>query len=133
MAEEKFDKLKVAKFWLDSAEEDFQTMLLMHDTKRFTGALFVGHLVIEKLAKAVYVDKIEDYPPLIHDLRRILEKSGIELEDDRKVILDSITTFNIKARYDDYKQNFYALCTEDFTKEWVEKIKECRLWIKSML
>ncbi len=49
------------------------------------------------------------------------------------MILDSITRFNIKARYDDYKQNFYKLCTDEFTKEWIEKIKDCRLWIKSML
>jgi len=39
----------------------------------------------------------------------------------------------INARYDDYKNSFYKLCTDDFTKEWVTKIKECRLWIKTML
>ncbi len=49
------------------------------------------------------------------------------------VILDSISRFNIKARYDDYKQSFYKLCTDEFTKEWIEKIKECRLWIKMQL
>lgn len=45
----------------------------------------------------------------------------------------TITRFNIKARYDDYKQNFYKLCTDSFTKEWIDKINEVRSWIKSML
>ena len=31
------------------------------------------------------------------------------------------------------KIEFYALCTVDFTKEWVEKIKNLRQWIKQML
>lgn len=90
-------------------------------------------MVIEKLSKALFVKNKEDYPPLIHDLRRILEKAGVDIDEDRKVILDTVTRFNIKARYDDYKQNFYKLCTDSFTKEWVDKIKDTRLWIKSML
>jgi len=89
--------------------------------------------VIEKLSKALYDNNIGDYPPLIHDLRRIVEKSGVELSHDKKIILDSITRFNIRARYDDFKQSFYSLSTQEFTEEWIEKIKECRQWIKSML
>ena len=89
--------------------------------------------MIEKLLKALYIKNVGDFPPLIHDLRRLLEKSGIELEADRKLLFDSITRFNINARYDDYRQSFYSLCTDEFTKEWISKINECRLWIKSML
>ncbi|HEY9123781.1 MAG TPA: HEPN domain-containing protein [Bacteroidales bacterium] len=102
-------------------------------TKNNHWALFMGHLVIEKLLKALYVKNINDFPPLIHDLRRIIEKSGVELSIDKQIILDSISRFNINARYDDYKQSFYHLCTDSFTSEWIEKIKDCRLWIKTML
>jgi len=102
-------------------------------TKNNNWSLFMGHLVIEKLSKALFVKNQKDYPPLLHDLRRILEKAGVEIDEDKKIILDTVTRFNIKARYDDYKQNFYKLCTDNFTKEWVDKIKDTRLWIKSML
>ena len=74
-----------------------------------------------------------DFPPLIHDLRRICEKANIELDENQKIILDSISRFNINARYDDYKQVFYKLCTDSFTNEWIEKIKELRLCIKKKL
>ena len=76
---------------------------------------------------------MKDYPPLIHDLRRILEKTGVEIDPEKKLTLDAITRFNIKARYDDYKQSFYELCTDSFTIEWINKIKDIRSWIKSML
>jgi HEPN domain-containing protein len=127
------DKDEFVAFWIESSDNDFKTMQDLHKTGNNNWALFIGHLVIEKLAKALFVKEMNDYPPFIHDLRRILEKAGIEIDNDRKVILDSISRFNIRARYDDFKQNFYSLCTNEFTDEWIEKIKESRIWIKSML
>jgi hypothetical protein len=39
----------------------------------------------------------------------------------------------ITNTYDDYKKAFYQKCTPAYTAEWVEKIKQLRLWIKTML
>lgn len=41
----------------------------------------------------------------------------------------SITTFNINARYDDYKLAFYKQCTLEFTEIWINHIKNIRQWI----
>ena len=46
----------------------------------------MGNLVLEKLLKALYVKEKDEYPPLIHDLRRISEKAGIELDTSRQMI-----------------------------------------------
>jgi len=124
---------RIIDYWKESSDKDFKTMLDLYQTKNYSWALFMGHLVIEKLLKALYVKKKGEYPPLIHDLRRICEKAGVELDITQQINFDSISRFNINARYDDYKQSFYALCTESFTSEWIEKIKNSRLWIKEML
>jgi len=128
-----FDIEKLINHWIDSSDKDFKTMLDLQKTKNNSWALFIGHLVIEKLLKALYLKKTNNFPPLIHDLRRICEKANIKPDDNQMIILDSITRFNIKARYDDYKQSFHDLCTDSFTNEWIERIKECRLWIQTML
>lgn len=47
--------------------------------------------------------------------------------------LDEITSFNLNARYDDYKKEFYKLSTPDYTRIWIEKIKIIRSWIREML
>lgn len=127
------DAEKIITHWIESSEKDFKTMMDLYETKNNNWALFIGHLVLEKLLKALYFKKTNAFPPLIHDLRRICEKANIELDESQRITLDSITRFNIKARYDDYKQSFYLLCTDSFTIGWIEKIKECRLWIKTML
>jgi hypothetical protein len=95
--------------------------------------LFIGHLVIEKLFKAYYSKVHNEFPPMIHDLRRIGERAGIVFDDEKLTIVETISQFNIRARYDDYKQNFYKLCTQDYATIWIEKIKEIQLWIKTML
>jgi len=105
----------------------------MYKTKHYDWALFMGHLSIEKLLKAVYFKNTGEHPPLIHDLRRLAEKSNLSLTEEQQIQLDSITRFNIRTRYDDYKQSFYKLCTIEFTNEWMSKINECILWIKQML
>lgn len=128
-----FDKDKLISYWVESSDKDFKTMEDLFQTNNNSWALFMGHLVIEKLLKGLYVKEKLEFPPLIHDLRRIYEKSGQELNIERQEIFDSISRFNINARYDDYKESFYKLCTDDFTKEWIEKIKECRIWIKTKL
>jgi HEPN domain-containing protein len=128
-----FNKERIINYWIESSEKDFKTMIDLYQTQNNNWALFMGHLVIEKLLKAVYVKSKGEFPPMIHDLRRICEKAGVELDLSHQILLDSISRFNINARYDDYKQSFYQLCTDSFTAEWIDKIKDCRLWIKAKL
>ncbi len=124
---------RMIEYYIESSDKDFKTMLDLYQTGNNAWALFVGHLVIEKMLKALYLKRIKSFPPYIHDLRRICEKANIELDQHQGVLLDSITRFNIRARYDDYKGSFYSLCTDRFTEEWIGNIKEIREWIKRML
>ena len=131
--ENEFDKERIINHWIESSDKDFKAMIDLYQTQNNNWALFMGHLVIEKLLKTVYVKSKGEFPPMIHDLRRICEKADIELDLTHQILLDSISRFNINARYDDYKQSFYQLYTDSFTTEWIEKIKDCRLWIKAKL
>jgi len=48
----------------------------------------------------------------------------------QKDLLDTVTTFNIRVRYDDYKMEFFNKCTMDFTEKWINSIKDFRVWLK---
>lgn len=127
------DVEKLVKHWIDTSDEDFNTMTSLFDAKSYGWALFLGHISIEKLFKANYVNKFRKHAPFTHNLYRLAELSEIKLTDEYSDWLDKITSFNLNARYDDYKREFYSLCTVEFTGEWIEKIKEVRTWIKQML
>ena len=93
----------------------------------------MGHLVMEKLLKALYIKNINNNIPKIHDLLRLAEKTKLELTNKQQDQLDIITTFNISARYPDYKQAFYKKCTYEYTNSNIEEIKELRVWLLSLI
>jgi HEPN domain-containing protein len=127
------NKEKLISYWLEASDDDFDTMISMYESKRFNWALFVGHLMIEKLLKAYYVKIHSDYPPFIHNLYRLAEKSEISMNEKQKEFLITVTAFNINARYDDYKMSFKKRCTPDFTQDWIRNLKELREWILGLM
>jgi HEPN domain-containing protein len=127
------NKEELTAYWVESSNRDFKTMLHLFKKKDYNWSLFIGHLVIEKLIKAYYVKNIGDKHPFGHDLLRLAVEAKLELSEEQKDILDTVSTFNIRARYDDYKSEFYKLCTKEFSKEWVKKIKGFRQWLTEML
>ncbi|GHV65085.1 hypothetical protein FACS1894199_04900 [Bacteroidia bacterium] len=123
----------IVKYWVETSDDDFKVMHTLLETKQHSWALFLGHLVLEKLLKAYYVKVQCQHAPLIHDLVRIVQRSGLILTEEQLDWLEEVTKFNINARYDDYKRKFNTLCTPEYTAEWSERIKQLRLWIKERL
>ena len=56
-------------------------------------------------------------------------KMELTTTEEQEEWLDVISTFNLNATYDNYKQDFKRLCTEEFTKTWIERIKNIREWL----
>ncbi|SPD74612.1 conserved hypothetical protein [uncultured Desulfobacterium sp.] len=126
-------KEDLLRYWIDSSDRDFQAMVHLFEKGDYVWSLFVGHLVIEKLLKAWYVQNIANSPPYIHDLVRLAEKGGLSIDEEQKDVLDTISTFNLKARYDDFKMEFHRKCSQGFTEKWFNTIKEFRIWIRDKL
>jgi len=124
---------KIVKHWVETSDDDFEAMLTLFHSMTYNWALFMGHISIEKLLKAYFVKKNQNHAPFTHNLYRLAELGELEISEEYAEWLFKITTFNLNARYDDYKKEFYTMCTVDFTKEWIEKIKILQQWIKQML
>jgi len=124
------DKREIIDYWIKSSDKDFKAMNNLFASGDYAWSLFIGHLVIEKLLKAYYVKQIDTVTPHVHNLLVIAEKSSLKLTENQKDFLQTVTRFNIQARYDDFKFEFHQKCSKAFTKEWLKKIKEFREWIK---
>ena len=96
--------------WIKSSDINFDEMQDFYKIRRNNWALFIGHLCIEKLLKAYYIKIHHKHSMNLHNLTRIAELANLELTKEQKADFAMITTFNISARYDDYKQNFYKKC-----------------------
>lgn len=122
------------KYWVNGAQRDLKTAGSLLKTKRYDWCLFIGHLVLEKTLKALFVQNNDNkIPPKIHNLVKLAELSSIELNDEKREFLDEVNDFNPEVRYPDYKNEFYNRCTKKFTEKYFKQIKENYKWLKSLL
>ena len=122
------------KYWLDSAAHDLDVAEHLFQSGKYDWSLFIGHLVLEKTLKALFVFKNNNQaPPKIHNLVRLADLSGLVLTMEQKMLFDKITDFNIDTRYPSVKFEFYKQCTAQFTQEYFAAIKENYTWLKSLI
>ena len=120
---------EVIKYWLTASHEDFESAEILYKNKKYHHALFFCHLSIEKMLKAIIVKSTKTAPPLIHDLVRLAERSEVPLDELQKNELAEITTFNVEARYDDYKLSFRKKAKKQFSLKYIEKTRKILQWL----
>jgi len=85
------------------------------------------------MLKALYVARRNEQAPPVHNLVRLAEVAGLAMDSQRKDSLIRITTFNLEARYPDESRNFRKICTEEFTRLELTRIKELFQWLNNMI
>jgi HEPN domain-containing protein len=106
MSDEIKDVEKVFQYWLSSSDNDYDAMLNLYNSKNYNWALFLGHIVLEKLIKACFVKTTGTHALHSHDLRLLAKKCDMKLSPGKMLQLDVITGFNTNARYDTFKEDF---------------------------
>jgi HEPN domain-containing protein len=106
----------------------------MFTAKRYLHCLFWAHLALEKIAKAHWVKNHEEnIPPKVHNINWLLTEAEVDLGKDTMDFLVEFNRFQLSTRYPDYVGKIYKVCTQSFTTEELEKIKEIRQCLLKML
>jgi len=121
--------------WIESSDDDYKTMKNLYNSKDYNWCLFVGHLVIEKLIKGLYakINTEKPHAPKIHNLLELANRCNLVLTQEQKDLLSLFTRFHLEARYEDYKKEFYDMCTQEYTEKQIISIEEMRTWLKEQL
>ena len=127
--------IELMNYWIESANDDYDTMMYMKIGKQNTWCLFMGQMVIEKLLKAIYAKNniSEPFAPKSHDLLYLAQKINLTVTEQQKLYLNEITRFNLNSRYDDYKREFFNKCTDEYTEEQINKVEEVKQWLEELL
>ena len=129
------NNIELMNYWIKSSDNDYEVMIDLKEKKRNTYCLFFGQMVIEKLLKAYYAktNKNAPYAPRTHELAYLANKMNMKLTEKQEDMLETISDFNMEARYGDYKYTFELKCTDEYTNTWIKNIKELRKWLKELL
>jgi HEPN domain-containing protein len=128
-----FDIEKTVSYWLEGAKYDLSVANAMFRTKKYPYALFMGHLSLEKLLKALVVKHTKAHAPFSHSLPYLAEKSGVEVPEKVLVKLREFMEFHFEGRYPDANKAFYKKCTKAYTSEKLKEIKEVFKWVRTKL
>lgn len=132
-SEKVIDTEKIRRFWVTEAEDALRVADHLIEKEDFSYALFFGHLALEKLLKALCVQKFKDHAPPVHSLVRLAKVAGIELDERTKDTLMMITAFHIESRYPDFKKSFREKCTQEFTFHQMIIIKRTYEWLTTYM
>lgn len=130
MNKKTFTQKEMVDFWFKSAKEDLKTAELLFKNKRYDYCLFFCHLAVEKSLKGIVYRVSRKQPPFIHDLVRLAYIGKLELNEEMYEAFNEITTFNVAARYDNIKKNFYKQATISYTKQFLKETKDILKWLQ---
>ena len=121
-------------YWLHGASENMKDMRGAIKSKRRPMAMFCGHLAVEKMLKGLCAVRSIDIQRE-HKLIKLATISGLIaiLSEEQEDELINITSFNIGARYDDFKMRFHATCTPQYVAEWSKKITAWHKYLKKII
>lgn len=124
------DISKQIAYWQQSAQEDWEVAQELASKNRFRHGLFFAHLTLEKILKSHICKRTNDLPPRNHNLIRLAEIAGINLQEDYKNILADLNVFNIEGRYPD---SALPLPSQQEVKCYISKTREIFEWLMSLL
>lgn len=125
---------KVA-YWIDIANYDIDTAEAMYQTGRWLYVAFMCHQAIEKTLKAYWCGTQVEDPPYTHHHMRLAEGCGIydSMDDEQKDFLDTITNYNIEARYPQDKEELARTLTKQTCRNLIDETKQMMRWIQDVL
>ncbi len=119
------EKQDIIKYWIKTSEDDLSSMISNFSAGNYDWALFIGHLSLEKILKALWVkNNTGDIAPKTHNLKKIADEANYPISETESMLLLEINDFNLEARYPDYKFDFHTKCTKEFSERYIKKIKE---------
>jgi HEPN domain-containing protein len=128
-----FDVEKTVEYWRLGAEYDLGVADALLAAGKNPYALFMGHLALEKLLKALVVKETGKHALYTHSLPMLAGKLAFAVPDRIKADLIVFMEFHSEARYPEAEREFYKKCTARFTKRNMAKIVRVFKWFRQRL
>jgi HEPN domain-containing protein len=116
--------------WIKSSNYDIRTAEHMLKTGRYIYVLFMCHLSVEKLLKALYEVALKKIPPKTHNL--VYLSKSIELEIPEKFLstIESLNDLSIVTRYPEDMDSLVKAFKKERVSEYLNRTEGLLKWLK---
>ncbi|MBU1570406.1 MAG: HEPN domain-containing protein [Proteobacteria bacterium] len=115
---------KDAESFIASAEYDLQTAEHMLTTGRYIYVVFICHLSIEKMLKAIVAAVIKKTPPKTHNLIYLIKLAEVSPPQELFNFVTKINNVSIVTRYPEDFSKLLEVYPKDIAEEYLAKTKE---------
>jgi len=102
----------------------------MLKTERHIYCVFLCHLSLEKALKGLFIKRLNEFPPKLHDLIYFVDRISLLLETTHLNFLMWLNRMSIITRYPEDLRNMIKLFSQEQTNNVYEQTKTIQQWIK---
>jgi HEPN domain-containing protein len=119
--------------WMNDAQYDLESAETMLQAGRYFFVVFMCHLAIEKLLKAVIVENTGSQPPKIHNLVELAVRVGLSIPPGHQTIVNELDTMSVVTRYPDGRQTLAASLSAARCEQIVRRTTEFSKWLRQLI
>jgi len=116
--------------WIKSSNYDIRTAEHMLKTGRYIYVLFMCHLSVEKLLKALYEAVLEKIPPKTHNLIYLSKSIGLEIPEKFLSTIESLNDLSIVTRYPEDMDSLIKAFKKERVAEYLNRTKALLRWLR---
>ncbi|OQX80910.1 MAG: hypothetical protein B6D56_03700 [Candidatus Omnitrophica bacterium 4484_70.1] len=115
---------KDSKSFKASAEYDLQTAESMLNSGRYIYVVFMCHLSIEKMLKAIVAEVTKQIPPKTHNLIYLMKLGKVQLTQELFDFVTKINNASIVTRYPEDFSKLLDAYPKEIAQDYLNKSKE---------
>jgi len=116
--------------WLKSSEYDIGTAEALYKSKRFVYVIFMCHLAVEKVLKAIVTHKTKKTPPKTHDLFYLVKLASFDLPETYVPTLMHLNEASVPTRYPEDIAKLAKSYNKSAAYRYLKETKELLKWLK---
>ncbi len=116
--------------WVKSSNYDIRTAEHMLKTGRYIYVLFMCHLSVEKLLKAIYEATLNKVPPKTHNLINLANSINLKIPEQHLKLIESLNDLSIVTRYPEDIDSLIKAFRRSRVEDYLSRTKEFLKWLK---
>jgi HEPN domain-containing protein len=122
--------LKATENWLAQVDYDLATAEQMLRAGRYIYVIFMSHMALEKVLKAVLTEETRKLPPRTHNLIDLAQRAQLALSQEHQDFIGKINNASVVVRYPDDLSEMISQYSEVIARDYLQKARELIKWIR---
>ncbi|MBU0693679.1 MAG: HEPN domain-containing protein [Candidatus Omnitrophica bacterium] len=123
---------KAIQEWIEISQYDLQTAEAMFDSGRYLYVVFMCQQAVEKILKAIYVQKKNELPPRTHNLLYLVDILKLDIDESKRILFAQLNQFYLESRYPGERNRLAKEMDKNKSLNYLNKTKQAWKCLKQI-